>query len=695
MQKIRVDSGFFCSRLLHTKTMMGTKLYTLPAIIILGFFPTHLLSQKSDKDSLRTSEIQQIILNRKFQEQGVIPSQKLQGAEIEQMNSVSVADAIRYFSGIQLKNYGGIGGMKTVNIRGMGTQHVGVFYDGIQIGNAQNGTVDLGRFSLENLESISLYNGQKSEIFQSARDFGSSGSIYLQSKIPSFKNFKKTNARIGYRSGSFGLVNPSLLLEQKISNNISFSLNTEYINADGKYKFYQRTALPNGAMAWEREGIRTNGDVEAFRAEAGIFGKINRGNWNLKAYYYDSERGIPGAITKNSDIFSSRQWDRNFFVQGSVEKQISSKYTFKINAKFADDYLHYYNDNPGGTPILIDNTYKQKELYFSTAHQYSILDFWKVNLSADYQYNTLDANLRDFAYPERNTELVALATQLDLKKLMFQASVLGTFVQESIENIKFSVPQNRNEFTPAVFASYQLLPNFKLHAFYKRIFRMPTFNDLYYTEIGSSQLKPEFTNQYDLGFSFTKDFENGVLKNFNFLADAYYNEVTDKIIAYPKGQQFRWTMVNLGEVQIKGIDVSTQAVWLLAQDLLFSTKFTYTFEEALDVTKSKVTSYYRNQIPYIPRNSGTALLGLNYKDWQLNYSFIYTGERYNMSMNIPENYEQSWYTSDISVSKNFNLKNTSFKLALEVNNLLNQNYSVIRNFPMPGRNYQVTLKINL
>lgn len=675
--------------------MMGTKLYTLPAIIILGFLPTHLLSQKSDKDSLRTSEIQQIILNRKFQEQGVIPSQKLQGAELEQMNSVSVADAIRYFSGIQLKDYGGIGGMKTVNIRGMGTQHVGVFYDGIQIGNAQNGTVDLGRFSLENLESISLYNGQKSEIFQSARDFGSSGSIYLQSKIPSFKKFKKTNARIGYRSGSFGLVNPSLLLEQKISNNISFSLNTEYINADGKYKFYQRTALPDGAMAWEREGIRTNGDVEAFRAEAGIFGKINRGNWNLKAYYYDSERGIPGAITKNSDIFSSRQWDRNFFVQGSVEKQISSKYTFKINAKFADDYLHYYNDNPGGTPFLIDNTYKQKELYFSTAHQYSILDFWKVNLSADYQYNTLDANLRDFAYPERNTELVALATQLDLKKLMFQASVLGTFVQESIENTKFSVPQNRNEFTPAVFASYQLLPNFKLHAFYKRIFRMPTFNDLYYTEIGSSQLKPEFTNQYDLGFSFTKDFENGVLKSFNFLADAYYNEVTDKIIAYPKGQQFRWTMVNLGEVQIKGIDVSTQAVWLLAQDLLFSTKFTYTFEEALDVTKSKVTSYYRNQIPYIPRNSGTALLGLNYKDWQLNYSFIYTGERYNMSMNIPENYEQSWYTSDISVSKNFNLKNTSFKLALEVNNLLNQNYSVIRNFPMPGRNYRVTLKINL
>lgn len=66
-----------------------------------------------------------------------------------------------YFSGIQIKDYGGVGGLKTVNIRSMGTNHVGVFYDGIELGNAQNGTVDLGRFSLDNMESVTLYNGQK------------------------------------------------------------------------------------------------------------------------------------------------------------------------------------------------------------------------------------------------------------------------------------------------------------------------------------------------------------------------------------------------------------------------------------------------------------------------------------------------------------------------------------------------------
>lgn len=657
--------------------------------------PTSVFAQKTASDSIETTVIRDIIFNRKRQETGVISSQKLSGAELEKLNSTSVADAVRYFSGIQIKDYGGIGGMKTVNIRAMGTQHVGVFYDGIPIGNAQNGTVDLGRFSLDNLESISLYNGQKSEIFQAAKDFGSSGSIYLRSRTPVFINSKKTNVNFNYRSGSFGVVNPSILLEQKLTDNISISLNTEYLTGHGRYKFHQKVALPDGSLGWERSGIRENGDIEALRAEAGVFGKINNGIWKLKGYYYDSERGVPGAIIRNGDISSSRQWDKNFFVQGSFEKEISSRYKFQINSKFADDYTRYYNDNPGGTPLFIDNVYKQQEFYISTAQQYSPYKFWKINLSADYQYNTLDSNLRQFAYPQRHTELIALATQFDFNKFKIQGSVLGTFVQEKIENTTFSVPQNRSEFTPTVFASYQpFAADFKLHGFYKRIFRMPTFNDLYYAEVGSSQLRPEFTNQYDVGFTFNKDFETGVLQNINIIADAYYNRVRDKIIAYPKGQQFRWTMTNLGEVEIKGADVSAQAIWLLSQNLLFSSRFTYTFTEALNITKSNITSYYRNQIPYTAKHNGSMLLGITYKDWQLNYSYIYVGERYNMSENIPENYEQPWYSSDISGTREFKLKGWKFRLGLEVNNLLDQNYSVIKNYPMPGRNYRVNLRVN-
>ncbi len=117
----------------------------------------------------------------------VVPAQVLAGDELRRLSVVSVADAIRYFSGAQIKDYGGIGGLKTVNVRSMGTQHVGVFYDGVQLGNAQNGQIDLGRFSMDNMEAISLYNGQKSNIFQSAKDYASAAAVYMTSRRPLFE----------------------------------------------------------------------------------------------------------------------------------------------------------------------------------------------------------------------------------------------------------------------------------------------------------------------------------------------------------------------------------------------------------------------------------------------------------------------------------------------------------------------------
>lgn len=124
-----------------------------------------------------TNVLTEIVVTAHRPEVEVIPAQRLSGDELQRLNSNSVADALRYFSGVQVKDYGGVGGIKTVNIRSMGTNHTGVVYDGVELGNAQNGQIDLGQFSLDNIEAISLYNGQKSEILQPARDFGSAASI--------------------------------------------------------------------------------------------------------------------------------------------------------------------------------------------------------------------------------------------------------------------------------------------------------------------------------------------------------------------------------------------------------------------------------------------------------------------------------------------------------------------------------------
>lgn len=70
-------------------------------------------------DSVRILAIDEVtVLGR--QNRTVVPAQILSGEKLQRLNSHSVSDALRYFSGVQIKDYGGIGGLKTVNIRSMG-----------------------------------------------------------------------------------------------------------------------------------------------------------------------------------------------------------------------------------------------------------------------------------------------------------------------------------------------------------------------------------------------------------------------------------------------------------------------------------------------------------------------------------------------------------------------------------------------
>ena len=647
-------------------------------------------------DSVLLSEVQ--VEGTHIKPSVVIPAQVLDGKRLEGLNSHSVADAIRYFAGVQIKDYGGVGGIKTVDIRSMGTNQLGVFYDGIQLGNAQNGQIDLGKFSLDNIEEISLYNGQRSEIFQSAKDYGSAGTVYLRSRKPTFDGVKRFAGNVTMRTGSFGLANPSVRLDYKISNSVSATASFEYTYATGKYRFRYRKVFSDGTLAWDTTATRQNGDIHALRAEAGVYGDLKHGHWQAKAYYYDSEKGIPGAIVNNVWKSAQRQWDKNFFAQGSYQQAFGSRYELLVNAKYARDYMRYLN--PDTTLMYLDNKFWQHELYVSAANKIAISKDGDADLSLDYQWNNLDATMVNFAYPTRHTFLAALATAYRWRGLKAQASVLATNVRDL-----YTVGTERKtslltKFTPAVFVSYRPFADidFDLRAFYKRIFRMPTFNDLYYTDIGNADLKPEFVTQYNFGAVYSTVFRSTIFRALSISADAYYNYVENKIIAVPKGTgQYRWMMMNIGKVKIRGIDICAKLNALIDKVSL-NGNLTYTFQKAQDYSDptdcADAAGTYKGQIAYIPWHSGSATLNAQWQRAELNYSFIYVGERYHTSSNIPANYEQPWYTHDISASYTLPIKNTSIKLTAEVNNLFNQQYEVILNYPMPGRNFKFIAKFN-
>ncbi|MCH5690482.1 TonB-dependent receptor [Niabella sp. W65] len=269
------------------------------------------------------------------------------------------------------------------------------------------------------------------------------------------------------------------------------------------------------------------------------------------------------AIVAERFYNSQRLWDQNFFTQGSFQHRFSQRYRTLLRFKYANDFTRYLDTTIkkiGGAPL--NNNYRQQEYYTSWVNEFAIKKWWKFSLATDLAINRMQSNLDDFAYPTRNTKLVAVATEMSRAPITISGNLLGSFINEKVK--QGDAASGKQELTPAINVSWQpwrAVP-LSLRSFYKRTFRMPTFNDLYYTIVGTTTLRPEYSNQYNIGAKYSEYFLPLKL-GINLQADAYINKVQDKIIAIPANNLFRWSMINLGAVSLKGIDIHTSYILAL------------------------------------------------------------------------------------------------------------------------------------
>ena len=386
-------------------------------------------------------------------------------------------------------------------------------------------------------------------------------------------------------------------------------------------------------------------------------------------------------------------------MQGTWQDVWWNRWSTRLLLKYANDYTHYKNYDEKLLPS--NNEYLQQEIYLSLANKIQVFNWWDLSVAYDYQYNALNRenllleNSKEFF--DRHSHWLSAATAFNVKEyLRLQASVLMTAIQNrksKIENPKI---------TPGIFVSFRPYPkiDLSLNAFYKQSYRYPTFNDLYYTDLGNANLRPELARQHSVEVAYRITNQKSQITNdFGYeiavSASYYYNRVTDKIIAYPKGQQFRWTMLNLGTVKINGVDAKADMSFYLPLRFVLRTRLNYTYNTAIDVTNPSDT-YYGHQIPYIPWHSGSAVAGLEWTSkrgdhYGLNYSFIYVGERYSQQENTVYNHVQPWYTHDMTIYGEWCIQRYWLKANIEINNLLGQDYEVIQNYPMPKQNVRCTV----
>lgn len=623
-----------------------------------------------------------------------IPMQTLHQSQHRILPLLQLSDAIKLMSGAVIKDYGGVGGMKTVSIRGLGSQHTGVIYDGIALTDCQTGQIDLGKFAIENLETITLEVGSENLSAQPARQFAQASTLKFTMPIPKLDSSKPFSASLRFVGGSFGLLNPSISIQNLWNPNAQsqskyFStFYFSYLRSRGDYPFLLHYGGSTDSVSRER---RINSAVQRLSAETNLFALFTKqSSLKIKLFYNLSEQELPGAVTFYNPKNAQKLWDQNLFTQLSYDYNIL-KLHYQLNAKFNYAYQRYLDAHYLNAVGKIDNHYLQNEYYISNSFMYKPYKVIYFSFANDLIYNNMKSDMADFVYPTRFTILNLITTNISISHFKISAGILQTAIQNWTKESGAADPLHR--ISPAFNCSYQPFrrKQFFIRFFYKDIFRSPTFNDLYYRLVGNVNLKPEQTHQLNLGTTYFGYFPIQKL-SLSVSVDGYYNRVKDKIVAFPGKDLFVWTMLNFGRVDIWGIDLNLQNKYQITPNIIFNLASNYSFQHATDCT-DPFSRTYGHQIPYTPRHSGAITIMLQIPWVDIAYSMLFSGKRYALQQNIPANLLPGYIDQSIAISREFRINCCYFEAKLELLNIANVQYEVIKNYPMQGRSIRCTFRI--
>jgi len=561
-------------------------------------------------------------------DKGVVVSRK---DTLSLANSFTVSDVLQLSPSLLVGDNGGPAGLKTVSLRGMGSAHTAIYVDGVRVGNVQSGQTDLGMLGMENFSSAVVDYAQNSVSFSTARPvFGA----------------HPVSASALFLAGSFGTYMPKIRLDFRLTDRLSLSANASGVFSKGDFTYADTLS-------------RTNNDLMQFRAGLDLFGIMGGGDFHIKAYYNDAERGTPGSIFYPS---ADRQKDRNAFLQGVMTKRFSNLYTLKISAKGSYDDIFY-------TSSWGDSRYGQTELQLNSAHDFQIKDWWKLSLAADLQWDGLKSTGYEAS---RFSAFAALASSFRLQR--FSADVAfeyqGAFDRNGL---------SRNAFSPSVDLKYTVLKGLDVIAFGRRAYRIPTFNELYYAGYGNPELMPEDAWMTDIGL----DFHRTLSSKWSLSAklDGFCNLLKDKIISAPtEADPNIWLPYNIGRVRSAGVDAVVGTDYH-SDGWLFSFDAKYTWQSAVDITQDSYS--YGSAVPYIAKHTVVLSGLLSWKGWSLSPLWQLRAGRSDGYGELPD-----WNTLDLSLGKSFSLgKGGTLAMKVSARNLLDARYEVVSGYPMPGRSF--------
>ncbi|MCC8145197.1 MAG: TonB-dependent receptor [Bacteroidales bacterium] len=599
--------------------------------------------------------------------------------KFEKISAFQVSDALKFFSGVQVKDYGGIGGLKTVSIRNMGANYTTVAYDGIPVTNYMTGQIDIGRFSLENIEMLKLNIGESDDIFLPARLQSLGGSLNMITYSPFISN-KKSDLNVSVKAGSFGMFNPSVIYAVSLSEIFTLKAAAEYLSSNGEYSYKQTYGYANDSVSKKK---RQNSDMENWKLETNLYGNFRNGGKLLaKIHYFDSDRGIPGPSFYYQDKNAGeRVKDKNLFSQLSYRQPLHEKWEFQTNAKFDVSLTDYRNFQ-----LNRKDEYDQKEYYLNASFLYKVSDQLSFSLSNDGILGTFSSDT--ISNKHRTSWLSSFSAKYQTSRITLTGSILNHYASNS--KSANTANKNTNHLSPYLGISFRPFESrsLRIRAFYKNSYRLPTFGDIYYSDVINSDLKAENAHQYNIGVTVNRS--GGIL--FPYLAfslDTYYNNIENKIVIEPRQSQFKPSIKNHGEVDIKGLDLNIEFHVNVSRTITAEISGSYTYQHVKDKKEGQTLI-----LAYTPKHSGSGYFSLKTKWADFNYSVIRSGKRYYMQIEEPEFKLDSYADHSISIIKALTWDKCNIQLSAECLNLTNKQYEIVRSYPMPGRSFRFGIKVN-
>ncbi|MDR3047186.1 MAG: TonB-dependent receptor [Bacteroidales bacterium] len=622
-----------------------------------------------------------------------VPLFQLQKSDFFTLPVKQLSEAVRFIPGITIKDYGGIGSMKTVVVHGISAQHTSIAYDGMPVSDASTGQIDLGKYPLDYIDKLSFSNSVGHQLFCPASLLAASNLLWIERNVPFFKDDKKINFKVNMTVGSFDYVNPSFLLENILYSGkkkdqfaLFSSLQLNYSSATGQFSYTVHYGNVGDSSAVKR---RHNADVEQLSGEANLFALFGKkAKMTLKYLFYHSERGLPGAVIFYNDRSTQRLWDNSHTLQFHFDYHFKHHFDYQLNIKYQNAYQRYLDPEFLNIEGKLDNHYRQQEYFCSNALLYKPFQYLSFSLSNDLIFNAMESNMHNFTHPDRFSSYTALGSSLSFS--VIKANVGVVHIYSKMSTIQES-SGDHNHFSPFVSLILKPLRNedFYIRLSYKNSYRLPTFNELFYTETGSRALQPEQAEQVIGGLTYSKLLLQKKM-HLSFTSDFFFYHVKDKIVAIPNKNLFIWSIINFGKAQILGNDIGLELFYDVNKCVSMRISANYTYQNATD-RSDKINKTYGHLLPYIPLHTASGYVTVSTTWIDLTYTLIISGSRYALPQNSETNLLPRYCEQSITLSRTIDCKAFKIEVKFEVLNLADTQYEVVKNYPMQGRSFRGTL----